>query len=386
MNVSTSKIAFLLLFFYWGIVRAETNGVESLESVKLNSENSLSAYQKKSVLLQEREREVLSYLYKMTRKQRRLATFKAEHLQKREKLESDIADLEKNIEFARTQIKVVRQKIASRTRNLYRINAPTIFQSIFGSQSISEMDRNARILYKLSKSEMVQLREFRGLKNILDQQQLELEKKLISLETTQKNLEKQEKEIKKTYYSQMKTLNALKAEDRMIIEKFNKLKSQSGNNSLTIYSQGRGGLYEKKGQLDLPVAGAIQHKFGLLPILEEKVKIYHKGWFVATPSGKEVYPVHAGTVAFVGTLDERQNVIILDHGDHFYSVYANLGNIKAAMGDRLNTMDALGFTGASRLFGDGLYFEIRHFSQSEDPAEWFDESRLRISSVKESNL
>lgn len=352
-----------------------------------SSDESVSTYKKQSVNLQEREREILSTLYKMTRKQRRLAMLKSEQLQKREELESDVAELQKNIEYVSGQIKIMRKKIASRTRNLYKINAPTIFQTIFGSQNLTEMDRNARILYKLSKNEMSQLRDFRGLKNLLDQQQQELEGKLLALETNQKDLDRQEKEIKSIYYAQMEMLKALESEDKMIVDKLKKLKAKTAHTSLAMYAPAlSNGLYEKKGQLDLPVGGIVTQKFGLLPLNQEKIKVYHKGWFITCVPGKEVYPVHSGTVSFVGILAERRNVVIVDHGDHFYTVYANMESVGVAMGDQLTTTDMIGQAGSSRLFGHGLYFEIRHFSQSEDPVEWFDENRLSISSVKESNL
>lgn len=356
-------------------------------STKTNEK--IDKYKNKSISLQEKEREILSSIYKMTRRQRKLAAQKAEYLEQRETLEADVADLQKNIESVGEQIKKMRRKIATRTRNLYKINTPTIFQSIFGSQHLSEMDRNARILYKLSKTEMVQLRDYRGLKHLLDQKQQELETKLVKLESTQKDLELKEKDIKSNYYAQMGLLQKLEAEDKVIVDKLKKMKKESTNskNSFSIYAPAfANGLYEKKGQLDLPVSGIVTQKFGLLSLMQEKIKVYHKGWFISCVPGKDVLAVHDGTVAFVGTIPERQNVIIIDHGDHFYSVYANLENVFVREGDTITAMEALGGAGTSRLFGHGLYFEIRHFSQSEDPVEWFDQNRLHISSLKESAL
>jgi murein hydrolase activator len=374
--------ATLLVILFYNTAVAQSNPNEPAAA-------KITDYKKKSVSLQEKEREILSSIYKMTRKQRKLALQKSEHLEKREELESDVADLEKNIEFVSEQIKKRRKKIASRTRNLYKINAPTIFQTIFGSQNLSEMDRNARILYKLSKSEIIQLRDFRGLKNLLDQQQQELEVKLSKLEKTQKDIEKQEKAIKDNYYAQMDLLKKLEAEDKLILSKLKnmKLKSQSSNSAYAMFAPAMSnGLYEKKGQLDLPVAGIVTQKFGLLPLQQEKIKVYHKGWFITCVPGKDVYSVHPGSVVFVGILEERKTVVMVDHGDHFYSVYANLQSTLVSIGDQVSSLDVIGTAGTSRLFGHGLYFEIRHFSQSEDPMEWFDENRLRISSVKESSI
>lgn len=346
-----------------------------------------SEYSKKSVEIKEKEREILATLYSMTRKQRKLVQLKAEHLQKREGLESDINDLQVNIEDVSLQIKTMRKKIATRTRNLYKINAPTIFQTIFGSQDLAEMDRNSRILYRLSKSEIEQLRDYRGLKNLLDQRQQEVESKMAALEKTQKNLEEKELEIKNMYYAQTELLRKLEGEDKKILQTLKKMKASSSHGNLNFYAPAlAGGLYEKKGKLDLPVTGMVTQKFGLIPLRQEKLKIYNKGWFISCSLGKEVYPVHSGTVVFVGILDERQNVVIIDHGDHFYSVYSNLSSSRVRQGDSISSMDVIGDSGSSRLYGQGLYFEIRHFSQPEDPSGWFDESRLSISSLKESSI
>ena len=200
-----------------------------------------SEYHQKSVEIKEKEREILATLYAMTRRQRKLVQLKADHLEKREGLESDINDLQQNIEDVGGQIKTMRKKIATRTRNLYKINAPTIFQTIFGSQDLAEMDRNSRILYRLSKSEIDQLRDYRGLKNLLDQQQQELETKLLSLEKTQKDLDKKEEEIKKTYYAQMQMLKKLESEDQKILQVLKNIKGSSKNSELSFYAPALGG-------------------------------------------------------------------------------------------------------------------------------------------------
>jgi peptidoglycan hydrolase CwlO-like protein len=166
-------------------------------------------YKKKSQDLQEKEREILGAMYKLNRRQRRLAQQKSQQLQKREGLEADIMHLEKNIAEVSEQIKQLKKKLIVRVRNLHRVNTPTIFQTIFGAQDITEMDRNARILYKISKSDVDQLRTFRGLKNLLDQQQVNLEGKLAEFEKTQKDLEKQEDAIKQTYLAKTTLLRRL---------------------------------------------------------------------------------------------------------------------------------------------------------------------------------
>lgn len=350
----------------------------------------VSDYEKKSTDLQEKQREILSDIYRMTSHQRKLATRKSEQLQRREELEADVADLQQDIQEVTEQIQTLRRKIILRMRNLHRVSAPTIFQSLFGAHDLTEMDRNARIMYKISKSDVEQLRTFRGLKNLLSEQQNKLEKKIAEFEKTQKNLERQESAIKKTYHAQMELLKKLGDQDHSIVKKLKEIKKKSigtaSEKESMIAGLFAGGIYEKKGRLEFPTQGVVSRKFGLLNMPSPKIRVYNKGWFISTIPDKEILAVHKGQVAYVGPLGEYNQVVVLDHGDHFYSVYANLSNSLVQVGDEVGSQQVLGQTGQSRIYGSGLYFEMRHFSQSEDPAEWFKNSRFHISSVKEQSL
>jgi septal ring factor EnvC (AmiA/AmiB activator) len=339
----------------------------------------------------EKERLLLASIYKMTQRQRRLSQQKAQRMEKRESLQADILHLQKNIESAGDEIKVLKKQIMVRIRNLYRVNTPTIFQSIFGSQDVMEMDRNAKILYKISKADVDQLRTYRGLKTLLDQQQGALKDKLAEFEKTQKELENKETAIKHNYMAQMDLLKKLDREDQVMLSKIKRIRQKAATldpdnalNDLTVMFEG--GIYDHKGKLEPPVKGVVTKKFGLLELMHDKIKIYHKGWFVSTPASIGVNAVYKGRVVFKGAMDEYKQVLIVDHGDHFYSVYGNLHSSKLSVGQEVETQQVIGEVDQSRFYGNGLYFEIRHFSQSEDPKEWFSDAGINISSLKEQNI
>lgn len=364
---------------------ADAKQAPSAQSQLEKTADEFNDYKKKSQDLQEKEREILGAMYKLNRRQRRLAQQKAQQLQKRESLEADIMHIEKNISEVSEQIKQLKKQLIVRIRNLHRVNTPTIFQTIFGSQDITEMDRNARILYKISKSDVEQLRTFRGLKNLLDQQQVNLEQKLSEFEKTQKSLDKQEDAIKMTYLAQTTLLRRLDSQDKAIVDKLKRIKKRAGdlaktNSDLEIETMFEAGLYEKRGNLEMPVNGVVTQKFGLMSVMQEKIRVYNKGWFISTAPSRDVTTVYKGRVIYTGLMDDYNRVVIVDHGDHFYSVYANLQNFAVSVGDEIDTQESIGRVMHSRFFGHGLYFEIRHFSQPEDPAEWFKDKGINLSS------
>lgn len=89
---------------------------------------------------------------------------------------------------------------------------------------------------------------------------------------------------------------------------------------------------------------------------------------VASPMAV-VRAVYAGHVAFADRYGAYGKIVILDHGDHYYSVSGNLGSIDVRIGDELAAGERIGTVGDD---GNGpmLYFEIRHGSQTVAPGPW----------------
>jgi septal ring factor EnvC (AmiA/AmiB activator) len=81
--------------------------------------------------------------------------------------------------------------------------------------------------------------------------------------------------------------------------------------------------------------------------------------------------VHAGSVAYAGWFRGYGNVIIIDHGDHFYSVYAHLEETFKSVENRVEAGEVVATAGDSGpMGGAGLYFELRHRDRAVDPVDW----------------
>ncbi len=123
-----------------------------------------------------------------------------------------------------------------------------------------------------------------------------------------------------------------------------------------------------KGKLALPVRGEIANRFGA-PRPESSVK--WKGLFLRTSSGQTVKAIAAGQVVFADWLRGFGNLLIIDHGDGYMSLYGNNETLYKEVGDILRGGDAIatvGNSGGNENFG--LYFELRHKSKPLDPLKW----------------
>ena len=122
-----------------------------------------------------------------------------------------------------------------------------------------------------------------------------------------------------------------------------------------------------RGQLRLPVRGDITLKFGG----SRGDGPSSKGVFIRTAEGADIRAVAGGRVVFADWLRGFGNLIIVDHGNQYLSVYGNNQSVLKHPGDNVKTGDAIATAGNSG--GNeqvGLYFEIRHQGRAFDPMTW----------------
>lgn len=125
---------------------------------------------------------------------------------------------------------------------------------------------------------------------------------------------------------------------------------------------------ERRGKLRWPVKGAIVGRFGA-PRAEGVAP--WRGLFIRANSGAEVHAVAAGKVVFADWFRGFGNLVIIDHGDAYLTVYGNNEAVFKTPGDDVATGEVIASVGVSGgLDESGLYFEIRHRGQAVDPARW----------------
>ncbi|MDP3088335.1 MAG: peptidoglycan DD-metalloendopeptidase family protein [Methylotenera sp.] len=123
-----------------------------------------------------------------------------------------------------------------------------------------------------------------------------------------------------------------------------------------------------KGKLRLPVRGNVTNRFGSS---REDSGISWKGLFISASEGAEVKSVATGRVVFADWLRGFGNLIILDHGSGYMSLYGNNQAVFKQVGDNVNAGDAIASVGNSGgNETNGLYYELRRQSRPFDPLSW----------------
>jgi len=123
-----------------------------------------------------------------------------------------------------------------------------------------------------------------------------------------------------------------------------------------------------KGRLNLPVRGELRNRFG---VPRDDSGLSWKGLFIAAPTGNEVKAIAAGRVVFADWLRGFGNLLIVDHGDGYMSLYGNNESLYKQVGATIRGGEAVAAVGNSGGNPDsGLYFEMRHQGKAFDPLNW----------------
>ncbi len=132
------------------------------------------------------------------------------------------------------------------------------------------------------------------------------------------------------------------------------------------------GFAAVKGRLPYPVRGKVVGGFGKTSHPEFPAEVFRKGIDIEAPLGEEIKAVETGRVIFAGRFSGYGKMIIIDHGERYYTVYAHLSEILKKPGESAQKGESIALVGDSgSLQGARLYFEIRKDGQPLDPLRWF---------------
>jgi septal ring factor EnvC (AmiA/AmiB activator) len=126
-----------------------------------------------------------------------------------------------------------------------------------------------------------------------------------------------------------------------------------------------------KGLLKMPVKGKIISFFGPYKKGKYKVVTYRSGIEIKADRGEPIQAVHGGVVLYSGWFKNYGNMIIIDHGDHYYTLYAHAEELFKAKGDYVETDEVIATVGdTASMTGSNLYFEVRHRGEPLNPMKW----------------
>jgi len=126
-----------------------------------------------------------------------------------------------------------------------------------------------------------------------------------------------------------------------------------------------------RARLAPPVEAPIVTSFGRVVDAEFKTETFRSGVEFDAPLGAAIEAVAAGQVRFAGWFRGYGKLVILDHGDEYFTISGHLADIRVEVGDEVESRGVIGTVGdTGSLSGPRLYFEVRKGREPQDPRGW----------------
>ncbi len=322
------------------------------------------------------------------------------------RLDRDLADVESGLGLtAREIVRVTddanrkKRDIERRLASLYKAGELGALRMFFSSESFPQMAENIRYMRSILENDKKifaeyneKIEQLRRLKDELERDAARKEriKQGITLKKREIEEEKGKKaayltkvrQDRKGYEASLKELQVNAARLQAMIERLDALsrrklssRHEKPGNRLKPAPElppvPDRGFASQKGRMSLPVRGEIIESFGKHKHPEFNSYTFSNGMSISANIGTEIHSIYDGSVIFADYLKGYGNMVIVDHGGGYISLYAHASRILKRVGSEVSRNEAVATVGdmdSGR--GPMLYFEIRHQKKPVDPAGW----------------
>lgn len=321
-------------------------------------------------------------------------------------LDRDLVSVEGAIKRTRQEVERVTEEAQTKQRQieqrltaLYKAGELGAVRMFFSAESFPQMAENIRYMRSVLENDKrifaeynQKLEELRQLKTRLEKDASRKERLKGSIASKKQEIE-QEKQKKATYLSKVqgdrksyeRSIKVLQANAARLQNMMERLEAESRRRAFQRQEKPGStrklppelppvpdrGFASQKGRMPMPVRGEVVEGFGKHKHPEFNSYTFTKGIFIAASSGSEIKAIYEGTVIFADYFKGYGNMVIVDHGGGYFSLYAHASRINRKVGNEVKRGDTVALVGdvdSSR--GPVLYFEIRHQGRPQDPAGW----------------
>ncbi len=301
-------------------------------------------------------------------------------------LEKKIADITQASQNLTHQLRANEQYISQRLVALYKLNWLGKFQVMASAASLQELlQRKTAITRILAYDEKVisQIMDNRqNLETIRSQLQAHRNEKRRRAELYQHEIKQMAVErtkrsqllayVRKEMSAQQASIESLRQAARELDETIQNLGVELTATVPNEYIEDKP-FQAYKGLLKMPVKGKIVSLFGKFKNTRYDVLNFRSGIEIQTERGEPIQAVYPGKILYADWFKGYGNMIIIDHGDSYYTVYAHIEEVFKTAGDVVEAgevMATVGDTGS--MTGPKLYFEVRHHGKPLDPMQWLE--------------
>ncbi|MDP2168079.1 MAG: peptidoglycan DD-metalloendopeptidase family protein [Thermodesulfovibrionales bacterium] len=377
MRRKLSMRLFVLSILFAALLPSSPASAEDAKQELKELQQKIQTQKKKLIKIEKLESSVLSDLEKTNSEIMGVEN----NLRKQRSL---LAETEKKTSAVKGEVSVLEARLGKRKdwmkrklRAVYRYGrVGDVILLVNSAENISQLMRRLEYLQRLAKYENKIIEGFKAdLSALTDKQK--------SLDSLYAKLRRQEAGIKKT--AETLSIKKTQKEDILASAKREKASYEQLINEMEAASERlidvirkseesevlSGDFRLQKGKLGWPVKGSLAIPYGRQKDSQFDTTIFRNGIYISTAAGASAKSIYSGKVVFAEWFKGYGQLVIVNHGDGYHSLYANLSEIFLSVGDIIKEDTDIGRVGESVMLNTpSLYFEIRYKGKPLDPAQW----------------
>ena len=315
----------------------------------------------------------------LTATRRRLRDLK--HRAQRLDLQLDATrlDLDKNLSLLAQQRAALRQRL----RSMYKFGPARELEFLLSTESFAQLLARWDYLVLVAEQARRLLEGVRERKEVVETLEHRLEGHRAQVDRTTRQTTSENKRLAQQRASRRQTLVSIQTQRQAFEAAAAQLErdAQALKRLIARLEAKRaaapvpytGDFAKGHGQLDWPARGEVVGHFGLETNPRfPSVKVPNNGMDIRVPVGTAVRAVAKGRVDYTSdNYASYGEIVILNHGDSYYTLYAHLSDISVSVGQEVSAGQTIGRSGETgSLKGPILHFEVRKGGSALDPEDW----------------
>lgn len=307
----------------------------------------------------------------------RLSSVKKDYMDVTDKIREE----KKRIDDIEKELKELQPFVDKRIVSLYKLSRVGQMNLLFSADSVVDFIKRQKALKKIITSDLSLIgkysyyrNEYTGLKKSLEQEKEKLGElsdkisKYLRIKESEKEKKKALlKEIKQKEAMKLSLIASLEEAAVKLNEQMKILEQKSKDEKETVFKS----FDSYKGLLNYPVKGKIVSRFGEGRSEEGGVYAYKSGIGLKADLGEPVQSVFSGKVVFADWFKGYGNMIIIDHGNSYFTIYAHVQEYFKQKGDSVRKDEVIATIGETgSMSGPVLHFEVRHHGNPLNPLNW----------------
>jgi septal ring factor EnvC (AmiA/AmiB activator) len=323
------------------------------------------------------ERSVLEDLDGMNRRLSETEADLRRQQQRVRQTETDIYKVEKDIAVARGELQRKKKWLKVRIKAMQRYGqSGDILFLLTSTDDMAGFMRRWRYLEKISFRERKGIEEYGESLKKLNEKEKRLQTLRAELKSGEERTRLTEVSLAEKKKERQKLLASVRKEKSTHERLYRELQESAKRLLEVIRQLEEKDTYEGKGfpalrgSLAWPVSGRVAIPYGSQKDPKFNTPVFRNGVYIKTEDAS-VKAVYSGKVVFADWFKGYGNLVIINHGEGYHTLYGNLSETFLKVGDIIKGKDVIGKVGESGIVNaPSLYFEVRYKGKPLDPMQW----------------